>query len=240
MPPSEPSRIALIGAMQEELSAVLACMPEAHCESIAGRQFWVGHFQGHDVVAVLSGIGKVAAALTATVLLEKFKVKRMLFTGVAGGLAPHVSVGDVVVASELLQHDMNAEPLFPQYEVPLSGCAKFKTDEYLTSILLDSARHTLPQVQVHAGLIISGDQFVASACESLRLQQALPEALAVEMEGAALAQVCRDYGVPLCVVRTLSDRADDAAHIDFSKFVQEVASHYSVTLVSEFLKRLPT
>ena len=98
MPPSEPSRIALIGAMQEELSAVLACMPEAHCESIAGRQFWVGHFQGHDVVAVLSGIGKVAAALTATVLLEKFKVKRMLFTGVAGGLAPHVSVGDVVVA----------------------------------------------------------------------------------------------------------------------------------------------
>jgi adenosylhomocysteine nucleosidase len=155
-------------------------------------------------------------------------------------LAPHVSVGDVVVASELLQHDMNAEPLFPQYEVPLSGCAKFKTDEYLTRILLESARHTLPQVQVHAGLIISGDQFVASAFESLRLQQALPEALAVEMEGAALAQVCRDYGVPLCVVRTLSDRADDAAHIDFSKFVKEVASHYSVTLVSEFLKRLPT
>jgi adenosylhomocysteine nucleosidase len=145
-----------------------------------------------------------------------------------------------VVASELLQHDMNAEPLFPQYEVPLSGCAKFKTDEYLTRILLESARHTLPQVQVHAGLIISGDQFVASAFESLRLQQALPEALAVEMEGAALAQVCRDYGVPLCVVRTLSDRADDAAHIDFSKFVKEVASHYSVTLVSEFLKRLPT
>ena len=237
---SEASRIALIGAMPEELSAVLACMPEAHCENVAGRQFWVGHLQGHEVVAVLSGIGKVAAALTATVLLEKFQVKRMLFTGVAGGLAQHVSVGDVVVASELLQHDMNAEPLFPQYVVPLSGCAKFKTDEDLTRILLESARHTLPQVQVHAGLIISGDQFVASASESLRLQSALPEALAVEMEGAALAQVCRDYGVPLCVVRTLSDRADDEAHIDFSKFVKEVASHYSVTIVSEFLKRLPT
>ncbi len=240
MPSNESSRIALVGAMQEELSAVLECMQHAHCQSIAGRQFWSGHFHGREVVAVLSGIGKVAAALTATVLLEKFQVKRMLFTGVAGGLAAHVKVGDVVVATELLQHDMNAEPLFPRYVVPLSGCDKFKTDAALTHMLFESARHTLPQVQVHSGLIISGDQFVASAAESMRLQNALPQALAVEMEGAALAQVCADYGIPLCVVRTLSDKADDEAHTDFSKFVKDVASRYSVTIVSEFLKRLPT
>jgi adenosylhomocysteine nucleosidase len=240
MPHHETSRIALVGAMQEELSAVLACMQDTQCQTIAGRQFWRGHFQGHEVVAVLSGIGKVAAALTATVLLEKFQVKRILFTGVAGGLAAHVNVGDVVVATELLQHDMNAEPLFPRYVVPLSGCDKFKTDTALTQLLFESARHTLPEVQVHSGLIISGDQFVASASESLRLQTALPEALAVEMEGAALAQVCSDYGIPLVVVRTLSDKADDEAHTDFSKFVKDVASRYSVTIVSEFLKRLPT
>jgi adenosylhomocysteine nucleosidase len=93
---------------------------------------------------------------------------------------------------------------------------------------------------VHSGLIISGDQFVASAAESMRLQAELPQALAVEMEGAALAQVCTDYGIPLCVVRTLSDKADDEAHTDFSKFVKDVASPYSLTIVSEFLKRLPT
>lgn len=112
------SRIALIGAMQEELSAVLALIPDASCETVAGRQFWRGHLHGHAVVAVLSGIGKVAAAITATVLIEKFQVHRILFTGVAGGLAAHVKVGEVVIGKELLQHDMNASPLFPPTKCP--------------------------------------------------------------------------------------------------------------------------
>jgi adenosylhomocysteine nucleosidase len=240
MPPSDGvPRIALIGAMQEELTAVLALMSDASCETVAGRQFWQGHLNGHAVVAVLSGIGKVAAAITATVLIEKFQVHRILFTGVAGGLAPHVKVGDVVVGKELLQHDMNASPLFPQYEVPLLGCARFQTDEVMTQCLLESASQALPQAQVHAGLIISGDQFVSSASESQRLQSNIVDALAVEMEGAALAQVCHAYGIPLAVVRTLSDRADDDAHTDFVRFVKDVASPYSAAIVSTFLKRLP-
>jgi len=238
MPPSEGvPRIALIGAMQEELSAVLALMQESSCETVAGRQFWQGHLHGHAVVAVLSGIGKVAAAITATVLIEKFQVHRILFTGVAGGLAPQAKVGDVVVGTELLQHDMNASPLFPQYEVPLLGCARFQADTQMTQCLIESAAHALPQAQVHAGLIISGDQFVASASESQRLQSEISDALAVEMEGAALAQVCHAYGIPLAVVRTLSDRADDQAHVDFLQFVKTVASPYSAAIVSEFLKR---
>jgi adenosylhomocysteine nucleosidase len=228
--------MALVGAMQEELAAVLASMPDAHCETVAGRQFWLGHFEGHEVVAVLSGIGKVAAALTATLLIDKFQVRSMLFTGVAGGLSPAVKVGDVVVASDLLQHDMDASPLFPKYEVPLSGLRKFQTDQGMTALLAACAQNALPAVKVHTGLVISGDQFVSNAADCLRLQAALPEAMAVEMEGAALAQVCRDFGVPLAVVRTISDRADDEAHIDFSKFVKEVASQYSVALVSAFFK----
>lgn len=239
MPPSDRvPRMALIGAMQEELSAVLALMPDANCETVAGRQFWRGHLHGHAVVAVLSGIGKVAAAITATVLIEKFQVNRILFTGVAGGLASHVKVGDVVVGNELLQHDMNASPLFPQYEVPLLGCARFQTDDVMTQCLLESASLALPHAQVHTGLIISGDQFVSSASESQRLQSHIPDALAVEMEGAALAQVCHAYGIPLAVVRTLSDRADDDAHTDFVKFVKTVASPNSAAIVSAFLKRL--
>ena len=234
------ARLALVGAMQEELSAVLALMQDASCETVAGRQFWRGQLNGHAVVAVLSGIGKVAAAMTATVLIEKFQVERILFTGVAGGLAAHVKVGDVVVASELLQHDMDVSPLFPQYEVPLSGRARFEADPVMTQVLIESVQQVLPQVQVHAGLVISGDQFVSSASESRRLQMEIADALAVEMEGAALAQVCRDYGIPLAVVRTLSDRADDDAHTDFSKFVKDVASHYSVAIVCEFLRRQAT
>ena len=240
MHPSEHApRIALIGAMQEELSAVLTLMQDASCKTVAGRQFWQGHLNGHAVVAVLSGIGKVAAAITATVLIEKFKVNRILFTGVAGGLAAHVNVGDVVVGTELLQHDMNASPLFPQYEVPLLGRARFQADEIMTKCLMDSAAQALPNAQVHAGLIVSGDQFVSSASESQRLQSNISDALAVEMEGAALAQVCHAYGIPLAVVRTLSDRADDNAHTDFLQFVKDVASPYSAAIVSEFLKQLP-
>ena len=230
-------RIALMGAMQEELSAVLALMQDARCETVAGRQFWLGHLNGHTVVAVLSGIGKVAAAITATVLIEKYQVQSMLFTGVAGGLARHVKVGDVVVGVELLQHDMDASPLFPPYEVPLLGRARFQTDQAMTQCLIESAAQALPHAQVHAGLIVSGDQFVSSASASQRLQANISDALAVEMEGAALAQVCYAYGIPLAVVRTLSDRADDDAHTDFTQFVKDVASPYSAAIVSEFLKR---
>jgi adenosylhomocysteine nucleosidase len=135
---------------------------------------------------------------------------------------------------------MNASPLFPQYEVPLLGRARFQTDEVMTLCLLESAVQALPHAQVHAGLIISGDQFVSSASESQRLQSDIVDALAVEMEGAALAQVCHAYGIPLAVVRTLSDRADDDAHTDFVQFVKAVASPYSAAIVSAFLNRLPT
>jgi adenosylhomocysteine nucleosidase len=232
-------RIALIGAMEEELSAVLALMSDAQVESVAGRQFWLGHLNGHAVVAVLSGIGKVAAAITATVLIEKYQVQGILFTGVAGGLAAHVKRGDVVVATELLQHDMNAAPLFPKYEVPLLGRARFETDDTMTRCLVESAVQALPKAKLHTGLIVSGDQFVSSASESQRLQSEIVDALAVEMEGAALAQVCHAYGIPLALVRTLSDRADDSAHHDFVQFVKEVASQYSAAIVSEFLRQWP-
>ena len=134
---------------------------------------------------------------------------------------------------------MNASPLFPKYEVPLLGRARFQTDDTMTRCLVESAAQALSKAKLHTGLIVSGDQFVSSASESRRLQSEILDALAVEMEGAALAQVCHAYGIPLAVVRTLSDRADDSAHIDFVQFVKEVASHYSAAIVSEFLRQWP-
>ncbi len=231
------TRTAIVSAMHEELAAVLALMPDEHKTVVAGREFWVGHLHGQDVVAVLSRIGKVAAATTATALIERFNVREIILTGVAGGLGPGVNVGDVVVAGSFLQHDLDASPIFPKYEVPLYGASRFVTDVALTQQLAQAAAVALPGVPVHCGLVISGDRFVSTTAEARALQAALPDALAVEMEGAAIAQVCRDYGVPFAAVRTVSDRADDAAHGDFTKFVQEVASRYSAAIVEAFLRR---
>jgi adenosylhomocysteine nucleosidase len=228
-------RTAIVSAMHEELRAVLELMPDEHKVAVAGREFFDGHLHGRPVVAVLSRIGKVAAATTAAVLIERFKVDRIVFTGVAGGLAPGVNRGDVVVADAFMQHDMDASPIFPRYEVPLYGRDRFATDAQLTAQLEAAVRRALPGTRVHRGLVASGDRFVSTTAESVALQSALPDVLAVEMEGAAIAQVCHDCGVPFAAVRTISDRADDEAHGDFVSFIRDVASRHSAAIVRSLL-----
>jgi adenosylhomocysteine nucleosidase len=251
--PSSTDQTAIVSALHDELASVLALMPDEHKQTAAGRDFWIGHLHGHEVVAVLSGIGKVAAATTATLLIERFGVQRIVFTGVAGGLGEGVRVGDVVVAESFLQHDMDASPIFPRHEMPGYGRSRFDTDRSLTGQLagavaavLNDAGHfldgetraafALQTPRLHRGLILSGDRFVSTASECAALRRELPDALAVEMEGAAFAQVCHDFGVPLAVVRTISDRADDAAHVDFSRFLREVASQYSAAILDHFFR----
>ncbi len=226
---------AIVSAMHEELAAVLALMPDERRQVVGGREYWLGHLHGQPVVAVLSRIGKVAAATTATALIERFGVRRIVFTGVAGGLAHGVNVGDIVVADSFLQHDLDASPIFPKYQVPLYGVDRFAADPALSARLAVAAQLALPGVRLHRGLVVSGDRFVSTTAESRALQDALPQALAVEMEGAAIAQVCHDYGVAFAAVRTVSDRADDAAHGDFVRFVREVASRHSAAIVNAFL-----
>ena len=249
------ARLGLMAALRPELAAVLDRMPDERRQAAAGRDYWLGHWHGHELVAVLSRVGKVAAATTATALIERFGVDRVVFTGAAGGLAQGVAVGDVVVANELLQHDMDASPLFPRYEVPLTGRTCFPTDAALSKALAAAARAVLanpsgtlgPEAaaefnlhapRVHQGLIISGDRFVSTSAESAALRGALPDALAVEMEGAAVAQVCHDYGVPFAALRTISDRADDTAHVDFTRFIDEVASRYSAAVLEMYFRAL--
>jgi len=231
------SRLAIVGAMHEEIAALRPCLEGLRTERRAGRDFHFGRLDGHDVILVRCGIGKVAAATTTAVLLDAFDAAALLFTGVAGGLGGGVCVGDIVVATTLLQHDMNAEPLFPRWEVPLTGRARFDADTAWSARLVQASR-TLAATGTHAvaatihqGLVLSGDRFVATHSESDQLRALLPDALAVEMEGAAVAQVCHDFGRPFAVVRTISDRADAAAHGDFQRFVCDVAAPYSRDIV---------
>jgi adenosylhomocysteine nucleosidase len=227
--------LAIVSAMQEELVAVLALMKGQQKQTIAGRDFWLGQLHGREVIVVLSRIGKVAAATTATILIERFGVQSLVFTGVAGGLHPSAQVGDVVVATEFLHHDMDASPLFPKFEVPLTGVSRFAADAALSRELASAVSRALPQARLHLGLMVSGDRFVSTTAESRAIQAVLPDALAVEMEGAAIAQVCLDYGVAFAAVRTISDRADDAAHGDFFAFIQTTASLYSAAIVATLL-----
>jgi adenosylhomocysteine nucleosidase len=249
--PTSPAPIAILSALAEEQTGLLDALSERQEVVQGGRSYWCGLLYGQPVVLALSRIGKVAAATTATALISHFGVRSMLFTGVAGGLAHGVRVGDLVVADGLLQHDMDASPLFARYEVPLLGRAIFPTDAELRlslqqacALALDGLALLQSQTpSVHTGLVVSGDRFVSGAAEAATLRSDLHRAghqpLAVEMEGAAVAQVCADYGVPLALVRTISDRADDDAHRDFSVFVEEVASVYARAVVRCWLQLLP-
>ncbi|RAR77403.1 adenosylhomocysteine nucleosidase [Paracidovorax anthurii] len=240
---------AILSALPDEQAGLSAALQQADRIAHAGRTFHRGTLHGHGVVLALSGIGKVAAATTAAALIERFGAQRIVFTGVAGGLGEGVRIGDVVVARELLQHDMDASPLFPRWEMPGYGRVRMACDPALTGLLLQAAQACLAEgagahgaAAVHAGLIASGDRFVSGAAEADALARSLRAAghdvLAVEMECAAVAQVCADHGVPFAAVRTISDRADDDAPRDFSHFVQTVASRYADGIIGQLLRTL--
>lgn len=253
---AEEAPLAILSAMHQELHALLPLLQNARRIERAGRSFHFGELHGHPVVLALSGIGKVAAATTATLLIHTFQARSLVLTGVAGGLRSGVNVGDVVVAQQLLQHDLDVSPLFPRFQVPSSGRSHFDADITLADALAGAAQRCLEgadallgaatihafqleHARVHRGLVVSGDLFVSSAAQSAALRESLPDALAVEMEGAAVAQVCADSGVPFAVLRWISDRADDSAHVDFTRFIDSVASACTAAIVGDWLTRRP-
>ncbi len=249
-------RLGIISALEEELQGLVEAMQGAAKLIHGMRTYTAGKIAGIDAVCVLSRIGKVAAATTAATLIEKFGVTHILFTGVAGAGDAGVKVGDIVVAETLLQYDIDVSPLFPKYQVPLTGLSHFGTDQHLSNVLASAANgfldaefetvieeaerrdFRLHRPRLHRGLIASGDQFISCANQINALGAALPGLLAVEMEGAAVAQVCFELGVPFAVIRTISDNAnEDAAH-DFMRFVKAVASRYAFHIVTRFCGEL--
>jgi len=244
-------KIGIMGAMTEEIAGLVEAMgPQREQVEVGRRTYHVGELFGHGVVIVFSRWGKVAAATTAAELLARHGVGRILFTGVAGAASPALRVGDVVVGSTLYQHDMDGSPLFPRHEIPLLGVTGFETDatarrEAVLAAERYLARHPIDDdaarefgissPKVMEGAIASGDKFFAAREELDELRRRLPDVACVEMEGAAVAQVCHEYGVPFTVIRTISDAADEGAPVDFPRFVHLVASRYSLGIVRSLL-----
>lgn len=226
-------RLGIISALAEEQHGLIEAMESPSKRFHGMREYTTGKLWEIDAVCVLSRIGKVAAAMTAAILVEKFEVTHIIFTGVAGSGDKNVHVGDIVVAEELIQHDFDASPLFPPYEIPLTGLTRFASDRALTDKLAIVAAKT---GRVHRGLIASGDQFIGKRQQIEALKGALPDILAVEMEGAAVAQVCFELGIPFAVIRTISDNANDDAAVDFMRFVKTVASRYAYDIIENFCK----
>lgn len=250
--------IGIMAAMHDEIAELIGLMAhneQSEVQHIGRRDFYVGQLDGQACVVVLAGIGKVAAASTASTLIQQFDVSHIVFAGLAGGLAVHARVGDVVIADRLVHHDMDARPLFPRYEIPLTGMAEFQVSESLCAQLHSASedffehhiakrisgdvmeRFGLTRPRSHVGMIISGDQFIGSRQAAEKLRAELPQACAVEMEGAAVAQICYEHDVPCAIIRTISDRAEDTAHVDFDQFLKSIASQYSSGILRNYLSR---
>jgi adenosylhomocysteine nucleosidase len=247
-------KIGIMGAMPQEIDLVAESLTERNAPvEIARRQYHEGRLCGVDAVVVFSRWGKVAAASTVTALIERFGVEAVIFTGVAGAVSRSLNVGDVVIADHLIQHDFDASGtgLFPRFELPLIGLTHIPVQHELVETSVAAARSFLDSwdpaahgyemhPRVHRGIIGSGDVFMADPARLQELEILIPGILAVEMEGAAVAQVCHEYDVPFTIIRTISDKADHTAGIDFLQFVNDIARYYSLGIVTELVRRLQT
>jgi adenosylhomocysteine nucleosidase len=240
--------IGLQLALEAEAASLLEALDGPRTEPRCGRPFTYGRLAGRDVVVAISGIGKVAAAMTATLLVPE--VTALIVVGTSGGLAKTVDPGHVVVATALLQHDLDARPLFGRWQQPDLGLSRFPTTPAVTKALLAAtdaaiapglgeaaAGLGLARPQRQAGLVISGDAFINSHETAWRLRNDLPDALACDMESAAAAQVCTSAALPFGVVRTISDRANGKAGVDFARFLA-VAAPLHLAIVTGALAQL--
>jgi adenosylhomocysteine nucleosidase len=228
--------IGILGAMTEEVRLIGTRLDDSASSKVGGRDYQIGRLGAQEVVLATSGFGKVAAASTVTTMLDRFDPAAILFTGVAGALDPGVKRGAVVVADDLIQHDFDASPIVPRFVIPSLQVDRIPTDPAWTKRLAAATASSSPGAAVHRGLVLSGDQFISSNAARSELRSLFPDALAVEMEGAAVAQVCAERKVPFAVVRVISDTADDHAGADFLDFVEHQAAPLLSGIVAEALR----
>lgn len=228
--------IGIICAMQIEADGIIALCENVKTKTHAKMKFTIGTLHGKDVCVVVCGVGKVNAAMCALMLIEKYNPDIVINSGVAGSLSPIVSIGDIVVATKSVEHDMNATTLGDkQGEItfPDGNMMFFECDKQASTLLASICRE-IPDTKVAQGIIASGDIFVSDRKQRFKINDRFG-ALACEMEGAAVGHVCTRCGVPYGIIRAISDDLDENKGMDFVKFC-ELASKKTVAAVSGFVK----
>ena len=229
-------KIAIIGAMEEEVTILRGKMDQVQQEVIAGCEFNVGTLNGVDIVLLKSGIGKVNAAMSTAILLEKYKPTAVINTGSAGGFSPELKVGDVVISSEVVHHDVDVTIFGYAYGQVPQLPATFKADEDLIKVAKEPA-NAVSELTVVEGLIATGDSFMDDAERVEFVRGKFKKLQAAEMEAAAIAQVSYQFGIPFVVIRALSDIAGKESNISFDQFL-ETAAVNSSQLVLNMVKIL--
>lgn len=246
-------KYGIICAILEEINLLKQDIVLKDTKNIAGRDFLEGTLYGKDVVLVMSNVGKVASALSATLLISKFGVDCVIFCGTAGGIDPVLNVGDVVVADRLIQHDVfDGENYFA---IPRLGVVFFDTDKEVSDGMFNAVEeyvtkemhNDIPQKyldefkikdpKVITGTIASGDQFINDKSKNKWLYDNIKNLKCVEMEGASVAQVCYEFNMPFAVIRVISDSANEDSGPDFDRFALEAMCHFTRGSLKAFLSK---
>ena len=227
-------KIGIIGAMELEVEELKSKMEITRKEERASMEFLEGMLNGTDVVIVRSGIGKVNAALCTQILCDVFEVTHIINTGVAGSLKNEINIGDIVVSTDALHHDVDVRVFgYPLGEVPQMGCLAFPADEKLSALAVECCKEVNLDISVYNGRIVSGDQFISDKKVKEHIITNFG-GFCVEMEGASIAHAAYLNHVPFVIIRAISDKADDSAEMDYPTFEKAAAAH-SAALVEHML-----
>lgn len=229
--------LGIIGAMEEEVAALIGKMEEKSSKTIAAMEFHKGVLEKKEVIVVRSGIGKVNAALCSQILVDCYKVDAIVNTGIAGSLNNEINIGDIVLSSDALQHDVDVTCFgYAPGQIARVDTVSFPADEKLLQLAKECCETVNPDIQVHVGRVVSGDQFISDK-EKKKWLTTQFDGFCTEMEGAAIAQAAYLNKIPYLVIRAISDKADDSATVDYPVFEAEAIRH-TVKLVLQLLSRL--
>ncbi len=226
--------LGIIGAMDEEVAKLKEQMTQVQVRKKANMEFVQGVMEGKQVVVVRSGIGKVNAGVCAQILVDDYRVDGIINTGIAGSLRAEINIGDIVISTDAVQHDMDAVAFgYPLGQIPRMDVFSFEADKELAKLAEDCCHRVIPQVGIFHGRVASGDAFIANHERKTKIVNEF-DAFCCEMEGAAIAQAAYLNGIPFLIIRAISDKADDSASMDYPAF-EAMAIENSVKLIKEMV-----
>lgn len=231
------TRIGIIGAMEEEVARLKSEMHDVVTTMKASMEFLSGTLSGKPVVVVRSGIGKVNAAICTQILADDYQIGCVINTGIAGSLRSEINIGDIVVSTDALQHDVDAREFgYPAGQIPRMDVLSFTADTKLVRQAVDSCKEVNTDINVFTGRVVSGDQFIADAAVKTKIIDEF-DGYCTEMEGAAIAHAAYLNNIPFVVIRAISDKADNSATVDYPAFEKKAIEH-SVNLVRHMVGQL--